>query len=353
MALVDVYTSGGEGVHTYRIPALTVTRNGTLLAFAEARQDGPGDAGDIDLVVRRSTDAGRSWSAPTTVWDDGGNTCGNPAPVVDAETGRVVLPMTWNHGADLERDIIARRSIEPRRAYVTTSDDDGLTWAPARELPELRRPQWGWYATGPGNAIQIVRGEYKGRIVVPANHSDRTGEGHFYRAHVICSDDAGESWFLGGVAGPATNESTVAELPDGSLLLNMRSYAGRNRRALSVSRDGGATWSAPKLHEALVEPVCQGSMVRTDARPTGHLLFSNPDSETARECLTVRASADDGATWHRAKVVYAGSAAYSSMAVLPGGRIGILFERDRYTRISFAAFDAEELIASPLPGGQT
>lgn len=102
MALVDVYTSGGEGVHTYRIPALTVTRNGTLLAFAEARQDGPGDAGDIDLVVRRSTDAGRSWSAPTTVWDDGGNTCGNPAPVVDAETGRVVLPMTWNHGRDLE-----------------------------------------------------------------------------------------------------------------------------------------------------------------------------------------------------------------------------------------------------------
>ena len=347
MGLVDVYGAGDEGVHTYRIPALAATRQGTLLAFAEARHDGPGDAGDIDLVVRRSTDAGRTWSASITVWDDGGNTCGNPAPVVETETGRVVLPMTWNHGRDLERDIIAGRSREPRRAYVTTSHDDGVSWAPARELPALRRPHWGWYATGPGNAIQIGRGEYKGRIVAPANHSDRTGEGHFYRAHVICSDDAGESWFLGGVAGPATNESAVAELADGSLLLNMRSYAGRNRRALSVSRDGGATWSAPQLHEALVEPVCQGSMIRS----AGCLLFSNPDSETARECLTVRASADDGATWQRTKVVYAGSAAYSSMAVLRDGRIGILFERDRSTRISFAAFRFEELIASPLRQG--
>ncbi|MCY4013805.1 MAG: sialidase family protein [Gammaproteobacteria bacterium] len=347
MGLVDVYAAGEEGVHTYRIPALAVTCQGTLLAFAEARHDGPGDAGDIDLVVRRSTDHGRSWSASTTVWDDGGNTCGNPAPVVDATTGRVVLPMTWNHGGDLERDIIAGRSREPRRAYVTASDDDGVTWAQARELAELRQPQWGWYATGPGNAIQIGHGRYKGRIVAPANHSDRTGEGHFYRAHVICSDDAGESWFLGGVAGPATNESAVAELGDGSLLLNMRSYAGRNRRALSVSWDGGATWSAPQLHEALVEPVCQASMIR--ASPDGHLLFSNPDSETARECLTVRSSADDGRTWHWAKVVYAGSAAYSSVAVLPDGRVGILFERDRTTRISFAAFSLEELIASPLP----
>jgi len=349
MGLVDVYAAGEGGVHTYRIPALAVTRQGTLLAFAEARHDGPGDAGDIDLVVRRSTDAGRTWSASTTVWDDDGNTCGNPAPVVDAETGRVVLPMTWNHGRDLKRDIIAGRSGEPRRAYVTTSDDDGLSWTPARELPTLRRPHWGWYATGPGNAIQIGRGEYKGRIVVPANRSDRTGEGHFYRAHVICSDDAGESWFLGGVAGPATNESAVAELGDGSLLLNMRSYAGRNRRALSTSRDGGATWSAPELHDALVEPVCQGSMIRSDAGPTSHLLFSNPDSETARERLTVRSSDDDGRTWRRAKVVYAGSAAYSSMAVLEDGSIGILFERDRSTRISFAAFSLEELIASPLP----
>ena len=342
---VDVYAAGQGGVHTYRVPALAVTRQDTLLAFAEARQDGGGDAGDIDLVLRRSTDGGGTWGDPITVWNDGANTCGNPAPVVDAATGRIVLPMTWNAGADVERDIIAGTSTAPRSAYVTRSDDDGLTWAPARELPHLRKPGWGWYATGPGNAIQVSQGEYQGRIVAPANHSDRSGDGHFYRAHAIYSDDGGESWSLGGVAGPATNESAIAELADGALLLNMRSYAGRNRRALSISRDGGATWSAPTLHDTLIEPVCQASMIRCG----GHLLFSNPASETTRERLTVRLSADDGETWPWAKVVCPGSSAYSSMAVLPDGRIGILFERDGYTRISFAAFSLKELIASPLP----
>ena len=109
MDLIDVYVAGESGVHTYRIPALAVTRTGTLLAFAEARQDGGGDAGDIDLVVRRSTDGGTTWDAPITVWDDGANTCGNPAPVVRTD-GRIVLPMTWNAGADVERDIIAGTS---------------------------------------------------------------------------------------------------------------------------------------------------------------------------------------------------------------------------------------------------
>ena len=341
MDLIDVYAPGDHGVHTYRIPALAVTRAGTLLAFAEARQDGGGDAGDIDLVVRRSTDGGRTWDASITVWDDGANTCGNPAPVVRND-GRVVLPMTWNAGADIERNIIANTSGEPRRAFVTSSDDDGQTWAPARELPHLREPHWGWYATGPGNAIQLERGDFAGRIVVPANHSDRTGEGHFYRAHVVYSDDGGDSWTLGGVAGPATNESAVAELADGSVLLNMRSYAGRNRRAQSVSGDGGATWSAPRLHDTLVEPVCQASMIRAD----DCLLFANPASATARERLTVRASMDDGETWPSSNMIYAGSAAYSSMAALPDGRIGILFERDGYSRISFATFATKELIAS-------
>ena len=169
--------------------------------------------------------------------------------------------MTWNAGDDLERDIIAGRSAHPRRAFVTSSDDDGKTWARARELADVRRPHWGWYATGPGNSIQLARGARRGRIVVPANHSDHTGGGHFsyrsYRAHVLFSDDGGTSWTLGGVAGPATNESTVVELADGSLLLNMRSYAGRSRRAVSVSRDGGESWSRPKLHHALVDPVAK------------------------------------------------------------------------------------------------
>jgi len=337
--LLDVYRAG-EGAHTYRIPALVVTDAGTLLAFAEARRAGKSDTGDIDLVVRRSTDGGDTWGEAITVWDDGGNTCGNPTPVVDGNTGRILLPMTWNLGNDGERDIIAGTSANPRRPYLTYSDDDGRTWAPALALPELRQPHWGWYATGPGNAIQVGRGAFRGRIVVPANHSDtQSGAGHYYRSHVVFSDDGGASWSLGGTAGPATNESAVIERADGSLMLNMRSYAGRNRRAVSVSTDGGVSWSVPVLDDALVEPVCQASMVRDDrshvASATPRILFVNPAS-TMRERLTLRVSTDDGRSWGDETVVYPGSAAYSSISVLPDGRVGILFERDDYQRISLA-----------------
>ena len=342
--MLDIYRAE-QGAHTYRIPALIVTKTGTLLAFAEARRAGSGDAGDIDLVVRRSTDCGDTWGEIITVWDDGTNTCGNPAPVVEQKTGRIYLPMTWNHGLDHERDIIESASREPRRPYITYSDDDGLTWAKAKELADLRQPYWGWYATGPGNAIQMTKGKFEGRIVVPANHSDtQSDDGHFYRSHVFFSDDSGESWTLGGTAGPATNESTVVELSDGSLLLNMRSYAGVNRRAASRSMDGGVSWSAPVLDEVLIEPVCQASMVCDDrskgSSSNGRILFVNPAS-TKRERLTLRISTDDGKSWGEEFLVYPGSAAYSSIAILPDDRIGILFERDNYQTISLRRLDLD------------
>ena len=335
---MDIYPVG-HGAHTYRIPALVVSNAETLLAFAEARRNGKGDAGDIDLVVRRSTDGGDTWGEIIVVWADPGNTCGNPAPVVERETGRIWLPMTWNLGTDHERDIIAFRSAQPRRPYITYSDDDGETWALSQELPDLRQPHWGWYATGPGNSIQIASGEYAGRIVVPANHSDtQTGSGHYYRSHVFFSDDSGDSWELGGTVGPATNEATVVERADGSLMLNMRSYAGQSRRAVSVSTDGGASWTGPVLDRELVEPLCQASMVRYDydgkSTESGRILFANPASMN-RERLTLRISTDDGISWAEEILLYPGSAAYSSIAKLPDGSIGILFERDDYTRIAF------------------
>jgi len=339
--MVDVFSKGDDKYHTYRIPAIITTQKGTLLAFCEGRKEGRSDAGNIDLVFKRSTDGGKTWSAMKVLWDDNKNTCGNPCPVVDKSNGRIWLPLTWNLGSDHESKIMAGTSKFPRKVFITYSDDDGKSWAPVKEISEsVRKPHWRWYATGPGNAIQITSGKYKGRLVVPANHSDHSDKKHPYRTHVIYSDDHGASWHLGGVVGEKTNESTIVELSDGSILDNMRSYHGKNCRAISISKDGGMTWSKAKLDKSLIEPVCQGNILRynfpSDKEP-GRILFSNPAS-TSRNKLTVRVSYDEGNSWPLSKMIYKGSAAYSCMTVLKDRSIVVLFERDQYSKITFARF---------------
>jgi len=329
---VDVFTAGEGGYHSYRIPALVQTKRGTLLAFAEGRRENRRDWGDIDVLVRRSRDGGRTWSAATVVADFGKDTIGNPAPVVDRRTGTVWLLLTNNPGDVPEKSIVAGLTGATRTVWVTHSKDDGLTWAPAVEITAaVKEPGWSWYATGPVNGIQTK----SGRLVIPCDH-DR-GDATRRYSHVVYSDDGGATWRLGGSAGPEANESTVAELEDGSLLLNMRSYRGRNRRMVGRSRDGGLTWSEPEEDAALVEPVCQGSLLRFGRL----LLFANPAS-TKRENLTVRASRDGGRTWFWSAVIHAGPAAYSNLVALNRRTAGILYERGEasaYEHISFARFE--------------
>lgn len=337
-ALRDVFVAGTGGYHTYRIPAIVVSKSGSLLAFCEGRRSGRGDAGNIDLLMRRSTDGGQTWSDSILIWDDAANTCGNPAPVVDQSTGTIWLLLTWNLGPDHEKQIMAGTSKEPRHVFVTHSTDDGLTWStPENISADTRKDHWRWYATGPGNAIQLTHGKHAGRLLIPANHSDHTNsDAHPYRSHAFWSDDHGATWQLGGIHGDRTNESAVAELSDGSVLHAMRSYHGKNRRALSVSSDGGATWSKDKLHESLDTPVCQASLIRyswPEGDKPGRLLFSSPKGKK-RSHMTIWASDDDGKTWPVSKEVYAGDAAYSNLVRLPNGKVGLLFERDSYKAIS-------------------
>jgi sialidase-1 len=326
----DIYVSGQGGYHTYRIPALIASKRGTLLAFCEGRRGSAGDAGDIDLLLRRSFDQGKTWQPVQLVADFDGDTIGNPAPVVDRSSGEILLLLTSNGGKITERMIEDGQG--ERRVWVTRSKDDGATWAkPVEITAQVKRPDWTWYATGPGNGIQLRR---NGRLVVACDHTRLGSKAR--HSHLIYSDDHGASWTIGGIAEEKTNESAVAELPDGNLILNMRSYHGRGRRAVQRSRDGGQTLERPvEFDEVLLEPVCQASLIALQ----GKLLFSNPADEKVRRRMTVRWG--EGGVWKRGWVVYEGPAAYSSLAPV-GKRIGLLYERgekNAYERITFVRFD--------------
>jgi sialidase-1 len=343
-----VFEKGEAGYHGFRIPALLVTPQGTLLAFAEARKNNLGDSGDIDLVLKRSSDNGKTWSPLVVLWNDGENTCGNPCPVVDESTGRIWLPLTWNHGKDHEKQIKAKTGRDTRRVYMSYSDDDGQTWKPPYEVTKTtKRPEWTWYATGPGNGIQLTRGPHKGRLVIPCDHNVTLDGKVVRRSHAIYSDDHGQTWQLSEPIGEKTNECAVVELADGRLQMNMRSYHGKNRRAIAYSDDGGATWSEVTLDPALIEPVCQASLIRVafpQGNQRGQILFSNPASKK-RDTMTVRLSDDEGQTWASARLVTPGSAAYSSLALLKNDQAGLLYERDRYQKIEFVAFGLKQFAA--------
>ncbi|HKB02987.1 MAG TPA: sialidase family protein [Gemmataceae bacterium] len=330
-----LFSAGDGGYHTYRIPSLITTKSGAVLAFCEGRKNNRGDAGDIDLVWRRSTDGGKTWGKLQRVWDEADNTCGNPCPVVDHKTGTVWLLMTHNLRTDTEAKIVAGTSTGTRSVWMTKSTDDGATWdKPVEITRDVKKPDWTWYATGPGVGIQLQ----SGRLLVPCDH--KADGGKVRRSHVIYSDDGGKSWKLGGSVGPECNECQAAERSDGRVLLNMRTFRKTNRRLVAISSDGGETFGEPVEDAALIEPVCQASLIRLEK---GTLAFSNPAS-TKREKMTVRLSVDDGMTWPHSRLLCDGPAAYSCLAVLPDGRLGCLYERGEkgpYERIVLARFSRE------------
>jgi sialidase-1 len=337
----DIWVSGEGGYHTYRIPALLTATDGTLLAFCEGRTHSRHDAGDIDLLLRRSKDGGATWEPVQVIWDDGLNTAGNPCPVVDQRTGRIWMTSTRNLGGDTESEILTETADGTRTVWVFYSDDQGETWSKPREITkQVKRDNWTWYATGPGVGIQLE----SGRLVIPCDHA--VSGTKKYGSHAIYSDDGGATWEIGGVISDRVNECQVVEMADGSLLLNMRSYHGLNRRAVARSTDGGLTWFGLWHDKALVEPVCQASFLRysleRDPRyDRNRVLFLNPAAMNRRN-MTLRLSYDEAMTWPVARVVHAGASAYSSIAVLPNGQIGTLYEcgeHSPYEAIRFGRVD--------------
>lgn len=295
---VDVFVSGEDGYHTYRIPALVVTKNGVLLAFCEGRKSSASDAGDIDLLVKRSVDNGSTWSDLRVVHEEGGDaetTIGNPCPIVDTDTGRVHLLFTRNNA----------------RAFHTSSDDDGVTWSEPREITETLNGfdfPWTRVGTGPGHGLQLSGG----RLLAPIWLNERIRVN--YRSAAIFSDDHGETWKAGGLVGPEipdTNECMAVEMPDGRVYLNMRARDVKTR-SVAWSEDGGETWSIPSPDAGLPDPVCQACALRVGER----IFFANP-AGPGRANLLIRVSEDGVETWDDFRAVHEGPAAYSDMVFLP------------------------------------
>jgi sialidase-1 len=326
-SLSYLFESRTAGYNTFRIPALLTTKKGTLLAFAEGRKNSSSDTGDIDLVMKRSEDGGKTWSELVVLRDDGNNVCGNPAPVQDRVTGNIFLLSTWNLGTDRESEIIKQTSKDTRRVFILVSSDEGLTWSQPKEITsDVKLSTWTWYATGPCHGIQIARGKNKGRLIIPCDHIEAGTEKYY--SHIIYSDDKGNTWKMGGTTPQdKVNECSVAELPGGRLMLNMRNYDRTQKsRKVSLSDDGGVTWSDIYPDPVLIEPICQASLLTYSLSGKGKLIFLNPAHETSRLNMTIRMSSDGGESWPLLKVLHQGPSAYSDLAQLKTGDIGTLYE---------------------------
>jgi sialidase-1 len=330
----ELFKSRTDGYELYRIPGIVVTKKGSLLAYAEARKSTRGDWGPIDIVLRRSTDRGATWSPMKIIANVEGPKTKNPVALAQnlANPSDVTYnnPVAISDGKSGAVHFVF--CLEYMRAFYMRSDDDGQTFSKPVEITaafDAFRPEYAWkvLATGPGHGIQLK----DGRLLIPIWLSTGTG-GHAHRPSVtstIVSGDNGKTWKRGAIAVPDTpefvfpNETTAAQLSDGRVMLNVRTETKSHRRTIVTSPDGSSNWSTPRFDQALVEPICFGTLISLGGK---RLAFANPDNlektgaaaepgkNRDRKNLTVQFSNDDGATWKQKLVIEPGWSGYSDLA---------------------------------------
>lgn len=361
VAQTPVFVSGNDGYKSYRIPAIVRTPTGELLAFAEGRVGGSGDFGDIDIVMKRSQDGGKSWSKIQVVATYDDLQAGNPAPVMDLTDpafpkGRLFL--FFNTGNNHEGEV--RKGKGLREVWYKSSTDGGITWGDAVNITtQVHRPKqpalnaaynfpddWRSYANTPGHGMQLTEGRHKGRIYIAANHSAGIPKSNFadYQAHGFYTDDHGKTFKLSEtISVEGGNEATAAELSGGRLMFNARNQKGDVRaRIVAISYDGGAKWDTTYFDRNLPDPVCEGSILTiSQGKRQNILAFCNAADTKMRDNLTLRISFDDGKTWKKSYVVDKSAAgerdftAYSDIVKTGKRTIGVLYERDGYKAIVF------------------
>jgi len=352
---INIFENQKGGYVHYRVPGIVVTTKGILLAYCEARMRG--DWGDIDIMMRRSTDGGRTWGERQEISKATGEisknpvalqqnlatkdelTLHNPVMIVDHKTGTIHFLYC----------------AEYARCFYRRSNDDGKTFSEPVDITdtfEKFRSEYDWkvIATGPGHGIQLKNG----RLIVPVWMSTGTG-GHGHRpscVSVIYSDDHGKTFHRGEIVtcdpDPLVNpsESVALQLTDGRVMLNIRNESKVHRRAVSYSADGATGWTMPVFDEELFEPICMASIIRLTEQPKhekNRILFSNPDSRLphVRRNLSIKLSYDEGETWPVSKTLEPDISGYSDLTVGSDGTIYCIYETDR--NICVARFNLEWL----------
>jgi sialidase-1 len=331
LEIIQVFTSGTEGYHTFRIPAMIVAADGTILAFAEGRAS-PNDQSRNDIVLKRSRDNGTTWEPLEVVAESGDDSLNNPCAVVVRETGRILLMHQLYPKGVPERKVVSGfKGDKICRNFLQYSDDHGKTWSVPKEITRQtkRKKVVTSIASGPGNAIQLARGEHAGRIIFPFNQ----GPWGQWGVYAVYSDNDGRTWKYGDVAPfgskGISNEVQMVELTDGRIRINARSHEGSKLRKTALSEDGGVTWSPLKDVADLPEPQCNASIVRVSdeiADDKNRLMYTGPVSQTSRTHGTVFLSYDEGDSWPVKKQITESHFAYSSSARLNENKLGCLYE---------------------------
>lgn len=334
---VTVFEPGGDYA-SMRIPALVMSKQQTLMAFTEARIGTSSDWADMDLLLRRSTDNGKTWQAAQVIAPRiKGQPTNNPTPIV-GEDGTIHLLFARDYA----------------RAFYTRSTDDGLSWSEPKDITDVfdgfkSAYNWNVVAPGPGHGIQLKNGRLLAPVWLAKSAVTPKRVHHPSCVVTVYSDDNGTTWKRGTIVADSSdevknpNESMAIQLNDGNIMLMMRNPGNPHRKSISYSADGAGNWSKPVYHQDLFEIPCMASIVRVSEVKNGEgknrIVFVNPDSEhlekTPRRNLTAKLSYDEGKTFRVERVLNPGASGYSDLAVGADGTIYCLYETNNSTGKDF------------------
>lgn len=375
------FTVGADGYACYRIPSIISATDpdhpdrSYLLAFAEGRVHNCGDIGDIDLVMKRSTDGGNSWGPLQVLRGDGDTgefTNIVPAVYLRPSGADPTLPeqrisvMFASNG--VTTDASGPHRVYPRSLHVITSDDFGANWNSGTYVDSaLNNDKWTWISTAPGHAIELRHGSNRGRLVVAADHQvdpkAKSTDAGMRGVQLYYSDNGGKDWSKGAEYDPQpgqaeVGEPSLAERADGTIYVNARNAepCSTNLRVAAVTNDSGAGFVTPFTPVPnLVGPPVYGSLLTvSDPDPNGNggrMLYSGPSRPGSeggdRQIMSIRSSTDQGATWtNTGTVINTGRTGYSDLTAMPAGRIGMVYEIATNTphgNVYFTSFTTQQL----------